>query len=314
MSEFEGAYLGFSYGKNAEGNPMHSSDLGIVRTSDGSRFNENLLPTIQDKTVQVPGGDGTYYFGSYYTQRQFTIPFAFNGLTEEQVRQLRTHFGDKKIHDLVFDEAPYKTYRAKVTGTAQIKHLVFDEGEGKERVYKGEGSIQFTCYQPYAICKKKWLNEYAEEGRNEWAVASGLKSEQGGYDKVVSAVNGGNLTTWNPGDIPAPVRLGFKFDANGKIPAGSITNKAQKSLHWDEMVAQLDVNKNPDTAVWFDSKLNLIEGYRQVNGKWIKTGHVYNKHITDGEFFPLAQNEDVLTLSSNIRSRFFDVDYQYYYL
>jgi hypothetical protein len=63
MSAFSGSFLGFTY------NGKHSSELGIVRVSDGSRFNENLLPTIQDKTVPVPGGDGTYYFGSYYTQR-----------------------------------------------------------------------------------------------------------------------------------------------------------------------------------------------------------------------------------------------------
>ena len=43
-------FVGFTY------NNVHSSSLGIVRTSDGSRFNENLLPTIQDKTVQVPIG------------------------------------------------------------------------------------------------------------------------------------------------------------------------------------------------------------------------------------------------------------------
>jgi hypothetical protein len=61
MSVFKGEYMGFSY------NGVHSSDLGIVRVSKGSRFEENLLPTIQDKTVQVPGNDGTYYFGSYYT-------------------------------------------------------------------------------------------------------------------------------------------------------------------------------------------------------------------------------------------------------
>jgi hypothetical protein len=61
--DFKGDYMGFTY------NGKHSSELGIVRVSDGSRFNENLLPTMQDKTVQVPGGDGTYYFGSYYTQR-----------------------------------------------------------------------------------------------------------------------------------------------------------------------------------------------------------------------------------------------------
>jgi hypothetical protein len=69
-------YVGFTY------NNVHSSALGIVRVSDGSRFNENLLPTMQDKTVQVPGADGMYYFGSYYTQRQFNVSFAFDGLTE----------------------------------------------------------------------------------------------------------------------------------------------------------------------------------------------------------------------------------------
>jgi hypothetical protein len=52
MSDFKGDYLGFSFGTKSDGvTPMHSSDLGIVRTSSGSRFNENLLPTIQDKTV-----------------------------------------------------------------------------------------------------------------------------------------------------------------------------------------------------------------------------------------------------------------------
>ena len=138
-------YIGFTY------NGVHSSTLGIVRVSDGSRFNENLLPTIQDKTVQVPGGDGTYYFGSYYTQRQFSISFAFDSLTEEQVTKLKAHFGDKKIHDLVFDETPYKVYSAKVTGTATLKHIPFAEGE-TNRVYKGEGAIQFTCYYPFARC------------------------------------------------------------------------------------------------------------------------------------------------------------------
>jgi hypothetical protein len=33
-------YVGFTF------NGRHSSSLGIVRISDGSRFNENLLPTI----------------------------------------------------------------------------------------------------------------------------------------------------------------------------------------------------------------------------------------------------------------------------
>ena len=76
MSSFKGDFLGFTY------NNKHSSDFGIVRTSNGSRFDENLLPTTQDKTVQIPGGDGTYFFGSYYTQRQFSVPFAFDNMSE----------------------------------------------------------------------------------------------------------------------------------------------------------------------------------------------------------------------------------------
>jgi phage-related protein len=62
-------------------------------------------------------------------------------LVEEQIAQMKRLFGDKKIHELVFDETPYKTYRAKVASTATLKYISFNEGAGKERIYKGEGSI-----------------------------------------------------------------------------------------------------------------------------------------------------------------------------
>ena len=147
MSALKGDFISFSFNK------VHSSDLGIIRTSDGSRFNENLLPTIQDKTIQVPGGDGTYFFGSYYTQRPFNISIAFDNLTEDQVRRLSTHFGDKQIHELIFDEKPYKVYMAKINGTPQIKTICFEE-DGK-RIYKGEGSLNFICYYPFAKSRFK---------------------------------------------------------------------------------------------------------------------------------------------------------------
>ena len=96
-SQYSSDYIGFTF------NGVHSDTLGIKRTSEGSRFNENLLPTIQDKTVQVPGGDGMYYFGSYYTQRQFPIPIATDELSETQFRNLKQWLGDKEIHQLIFD-------------------------------------------------------------------------------------------------------------------------------------------------------------------------------------------------------------------
>ena len=298
MSEFKGDYLGFSYGTKTDGTPMHSSDLGIVRVSDGSRFNENLLPTMQDKTVQVPGGDGTYYFGSYYTQRQFNISFAFDALTETDIARLKTHFGDKKIHDLIFDETPYKVYSAKVTGTASIKYLAFDEGSGRERIYKGEGSIQFTCYTPFARSKFKFLDEYENiENINEWATASGLKATQGSFDIYNQTT--GQINLFNPGDFNAHFTLTLFFnDYEDKftIPAGSISLPTGESLSWNAINRQ-KVNDTWDTYIVISSKLNLI--YGGEGGK--KTGTIYNQYIDFGDFFTIPQGNSTLTLSSGAK-------------
>ena len=299
MGEYIGDYIGFTY------NNVHSSDLGIVRVSDGSRFNENLLPTIQDKTVQVPGGDGTYFYGSYFTQRQFSISFAYDSLTEEQVARLKAHFGDKKIHDLVFDENPYKTYQAKVTGTATIKYLPFAEGE-TNRLYKGEGTIQFTCYQPYAICSKKWLSEYTDYNNvQEWASASGLKQSSTGFDELIGA---NTINLYNPGDIESHFQLVVKFN-DGKISAGRmyIDGDASRQLSWREMTLQGD-----DSYVKFNSRLNLIEGY---TSQGIKSGKVYNKHISSGSFFKIPKGEGALKFEGNlILDETTPIEYNYYYI
>ena len=298
MSVLRGDYIGFTY------NGKHSSDLGIVRTSNGSRFDESLLPTMQDKTAQVPGGDGTYYFGSYYTQRSFSVSFAFDDLTEEQIVNLKRHFGDKKIHDLIFDERPYKIWKAKVTGTATMKYIPFAEGE-TNRVYKGEGTIQFTCYQPYAICEKKWLNLYNDNNKNEWSAASGLKEVQGIYDKLQGA---NSIKLYNPGDLESHFMLRFDFQ-NGKIGAGqiSISQDSGRLLNWKEITAE----KN-DAYVKFNTKLNLIEGYRADN---IKSGYIYNQYISDGAFFTIPQGESTLVIAdaaSYVKSSS-PVEYNYYY-
>jgi hypothetical protein len=54
-------------------------------------------------------------------------------------------FGDKKIHPLIFDETPYKTYQAKVTGSSTLKYIPFGDKDFG-RIYKGEGTVTFTCY------------------------------------------------------------------------------------------------------------------------------------------------------------------------
>ena len=122
MSAVKGDFIGFTF------NGIHSSELGLMRVSDGSRYTEELLPNFQDKTVQIPGADGTYYYGSYYTQKPFNLSVVFDDMSEEQFIKLKEVFGDKKIHDLIFDEWPYKIYRVKSTGTPNLKYICFNKG------------------------------------------------------------------------------------------------------------------------------------------------------------------------------------------
>ena len=293
---FSNDYIGFTF------NGIHSSQLGIVRTSDGSRFNENLLPTIQDKTVQVPGGDGTYYFGSYYTQKPFNISFAFDDLTEQEFAELKRWLGDKKVHSLIFDETPYKAYQAKVTGSATIKHIPF--GATGTRIYKGEGSVQFTAYQPFArstfkFFTKKEDGEYEPSfiNQDEWIVASGIRtnpyygSTEAGieYDKFLTDLNKINL--YNAGDMETHFALPLTF-VDGKIPATKIyidgDNTRQLSLK--EITKASD---SEDVYVKINTRLNIIEGYKSNHQK---SGIVYNSAITEGVFFKIPQGESTLMI------------------
>ena len=289
-------YIGFTF------NGVHSDTLGIKRTSEGSRFNENLLPTIQDKTVQVPGGDGMYHFGSYYTQRQFNISYAFDALTEEQLAEIKRVFGDKKIHELIFDEMPYKVYQAKVTGSASIKHIPFAEGE-TNRIYKGEGSIQFTAYDPYARSVKKFLNQYNNTNKDEWKIASGMLESGTGYDSL----SGNTIKLYNPGVKETDFVLTFKF-INGVIPDGGINLGANAQLNFKQMAS-----KEGDDQIKINTKLNLIEGYK--NGK--KSGQIYNQYITNGTFFKIPVSDNLnLTIDQkkSLQNHFVSIEYDYIYL
>ena len=284
MSGIKNDFIGFTF------NGVHSSELGIIRTSDGSRFNENLLPTIQDKTAQIPGGDGTYYFGSYYTQKTFTISFAFDSLSESQCRHMRTLFGDKKIHPLIFDEYPYKAYQAKVTGTATIKHLCFEEErDGNiERVYKGEGSVQFTAYSPFARSVKKFLKDYTEVNMPEWREASGMRY-YGRYNEASSSTHAldqyipeeNAFFVYNPGDMDTDFIMRIYF-VNGTIPSGSIyLNTGSEQLRFGAIS-----RRGADAGIQINTKMNLIEG---IDNNQNKTGNLYNDFVTSGGFFKIPQ-------------------------
>lgn len=155
----KGDYIGFTFGG------VHSSELGLMRVSDGSRYNEDLLPPLQDKTVQVNGRDGAVYFGSQYNTRPIKVPVAFDNMTEDSFKQLKRLLQDKKPKYLWFDETPYKQWLVKAANAQNFKWVCFDESHnGKEkRIYKGEGTLEFSCFSPYAESRVTFLDDEVDQ-------------------------------------------------------------------------------------------------------------------------------------------------------
>ena len=279
----KGDFIGFSF------NEHRSESLGIVRVSDGSRYNEDLVPTTQDKTVQVPGGDGFYYFGSDYTQRQFSINIAFDELTEKQFRELQQVFGTKELGKLVFDERPYKYYMVK-SSKPQLKYICF--GKDGERIYKGEGTLTFTAYYPFAKSIFKFLNEYSDKNTDEWKEASGMKAEKGTYDTVS---DNGSISVYNAGDLETDFILKFDLPVDNTSISDIKITLSKENV--GKVEAFLDLKgfskKGADTGFQINTKTNLIEGF---NAEGL-TGTLYNENITQGDFFKIPPREEGYQIS-----------------
>lgn len=205
----EGDFIGFSF------DGVHSSQLGIIRVSEGDRYSEILQPEFEDQLLPIPGGGGQYYFGSNYRERHINISIAFDSMTEEQMRQLTRLFSTTKPCSLIFDERPYKVYTVKLASPIQLHYVCFDNfkqtNNGKNRiakylkqytdsnignrmknstekyrVYKGDGSIEFICTSLYAYAPFKTLDSYLRNGYpittytniDQWAAASGILSAE----------------------------------------------------------------------------------------------------------------------------------------
>lgn len=306
-----GDFLGFTFIIN--GTEHKSQDLGIIRVSDGDRYKDQLIPEIEDKTIEIPGLDGSYLYGSDFKPRNFSISIAFDSMTEEQLRKMRTVFGYKQTGLLIFDEAPYKAYRVKVATPPELNYVCFDERAKEEgaqrdgvrriddnweqvtpwkylnntmRIYKGDGTIEFVAYYPFAIVVHKTLNEYDCDNINEWAAASGLKESLSGFDTYgrinLDVAGEGAIQVYNPGDVETGFRLYVPFvnDAarigityNGiTLSVGTIENPVQKQGD--------DVGFVIDTT---NALIRGIESWATLN----TSSNLYNNYAV-GEFFKIA--------------------------
>ena len=299
-------FIGFTF------DGVHSSDLGILRVSSGSRFSEDLLPSFTDQTLTNPGSEETYYFGTTYTQRVINIDIAYDNMTELQKRKLTQLLGQKKLSKLIFDEHPYKYYLCKPSAAPNLTFVPFG-GDGKDRIYKGEGKLTFLVTYPFARSVHKDLDLYVKPdflSREEWRVASGLLSFSELEPIIIDSTSDTPVKIYNPGDIPAPFNLYFLFNGSTPIPALTIS----LADHGRLVVGSI-TKKFGDVGIRINSKTHMIEGFTGTVQNPILSGYLYNEHIISGEFFkiPVTGTGTLMHLSiTGPPAAKIEYDYLYY--
>ena len=295
---------GFKFGD------YHSSQFGLIRVSNGSRYNEYLLPTLKNTTTDVPGMEGTLYFGTQKTTRSFQVDMAFDSLTEEDIRDIREWLTG--AHSLIFDERPYIQYMCMLNSAPQLKYLTFEENG--ERIYKGELSVNFVSYLPYgySIDEKKFIDDFLDENFEEWSNASHLAYKnfyEGETLRTYDKFEGNNVYVYNGGDVEADYVLTCYFSegATTKISMNDVLSyefslraKSANSTH-----LELSVN----------SKLQYAR-CREVNiANGVITGlSDYEIMLPSTEMFKIPVGQSLITCTNIDTSAPNTIDYKYRFL
>lgn len=269
-------FVGFRFGA------YHSSELGLKVVTTSKRYEKNLLPAPQDYTNDIPGGDGDYYFGSVFKNVEFTVNIAFDDIDEITWRQIANIFATDKLQDLVFDELPFKTYKAKLKSKPDFKFICFFDDKLQKRIYKGEGKLNFVCYYPYAFGFDKYIirtGDYYFTPEPQLPIDENIESP---YKKRVKEtpraklINdhynkiGNSNTPWKTGYLTQKqVKLGELYFNNSNNEKVLIDTRAywNNIPEWQES-AKLLVSPTLD----YDGELIFLPQYSKINYYNMDTG------------------------------------------
>lgn len=304
--DFVGDYLGFTY------RDKHSAEFNIVRTSNGNRFNETVLPLPNRASINRSGKDGLIPFYADYPEKKISFQIAYDSLEESDLRNMQDWLSKDNGGWLILDERPYIKYWCQVSGGLDLQYIPFDDISSESgRVYKGEGSLEFTCYEGYGVQSFKQLSTYnGKSNSKEWEEASGIKDTLNGYDKFVS----GRCNLYNPGVIPSDLIIPkFKVLSNSGYQVFNYYTSGDLIRMF-----VLDLSKLPlDVDLCIDGEKKIIY---EVNNR----EKIYNLAIKAGDFIAIKGDKNIsqyLTMSPDNGSSVqieqnedgFDIEYNYFY-
>ena len=155
-----------------------------------------MLPATRDRTVEIPGRAGVYWFDSDVGQRTFSLPCDFRDcadaaaldvLIKTFARALVDVNGKPRTLSLVFDDAPTITYTVRYSG-----EIPFD----REWMGCSEFTLNLTADDPFG---------YAEEDTTTGSITA----------------SGAAVAVSSAGNIATPARI--SITNNGAAPVTGFT-------------------------------------------------------------------------------------------
>lgn len=270
-------FIGFRFGN------VHTKDLNLVVVTSGDRYEKNLLPNPKDYTVEISGGDGQYYFGQTFDSKEFNCDVAFDSVDEATWRKISQLFATDKLQDLVFDELPYKTYRAKLKSKPEFKFICFTDRDTGERIYKGEGTLNFICYFPYAFGFNKYIVRAADYYLNtppETIIKTHSKAEHEYAKNLIEPLDKHTKDFYNvENNMNTPWKGGYPtFE---QVQAGELffnTPDGEKSIidvrgYWENVPEWAPSSKLLTTPTLdYDQELIYLPQYCKINYMNMDTG------------------------------------------
>jgi len=169
-----------------------------------------------------------------------------------------------------------------------------------ERIYKGEGTIQFIAYYPFGMRDVGTTREYDKDGdpRNEKQPGIMLGgSSPDGRSKEASSI------LYNRGDLPTDWRLAiwwYRFNFLEKIElfiGSSLVGEMHFQLNKEASESKEEKDANGLKYIIINSKSNLVEEAYYKNG-WNYTGNVYNINLVGGDFFKIPNGSSSFTFKT----------------
>lgn len=212
-----------------------ASEMNLVAVSTPDRYSSSLTPIFSDQTLNVNGKDGTYYWGTNKQSKSWNVNFAFNNITDSQLKKIVKWLDPKKIDKLIFNQEPFRYCVAKVADAPQFTYVPFEtevtenEITINRTVYKGELVVNFISFSTNSFAVDNYYenidigpNSEKSTGINGWTERSCLLGYSGDEQYETKNIKIGNSTLdtinttdtlyiVNSGDIDAPLTVSFSL-------------------------------------------------------------------------------------------------------